>query len=511
MAEIRVESTRSDSVLSVFTRPRMLALLLLGFSSGLPLYLFTRTVQAWLTDEGVDLTTIGLFSLVSLPVSLKFLWAPVLDRYVPPILGRRRGWLLVTQVLLLLAIAAMAFHDPETGLRMLAINTFLIAFLSASQDIVGDAYRTDLLAEREMAAGSAVWVLGYRIAMLVTGSVAFILADHVGWPTAYIVMSLLMLVGIVTDFWAPEPSGEQKAPASLAEAVWHPFRDFFERAGIGTGALILAFIVLYKLPDYLAIGMSTPFLLQIGFSETAIGAVNGGVGLFATILGSLAGGALASRMSLNRSLWITLVVQSLSQVGYLGLSLHRGSYAFMVGAVVLENFVYGIATTVMLAYLMALCSKRFSATQFALLSSLMAVSRDLLVAPAGAVAEATGWPGFFAVALLSGIPALLLLPVLAPWGREHPVAAAAHTGEVAACGGAPRSPPRSSSRPAAPPRAPLRRRARRRSGPSPARSRRSPPVPGRSRSTSSTRPRGRRSPCATATSSSATSAPAAPA
>ncbi|HET7321490.1 MAG TPA: AmpG family muropeptide MFS transporter [Longimicrobiaceae bacterium] len=418
------------SALRVFTQPRMMALLLLGFSSGMPLYLMTRTLQAWMTVEKVDLSTIGFFSLAALPVSLKFLWAPVLDRYVPPFLGRRRGWLLITQVLLLIAIAAMGLHDPRAGLAMLAINTVGIAFLSASQDIVGDAYRTDLLEERAMGAGSAVWVLGYRIALLVTGSLAFVLADHIGWRITYVLMSLLMLVGIVTDFFAPEPTGEDRPPASLYEAVWLPFRDFFTRAGAPTAIAILIFIILFKLPDNLAIGMSTPFLLKIGFSETEIGTVVGAVGLFATIVGSLFGGGVVEKMGLNRSLWVVLAVQALSQIGYLALALHGHDFPFMVAAVVAENFVYGMVTTVFIAYLMSLCSKRFSATQYALLSSLMAVSRDLIISPAGALAEATGWAGFFTIALISGIPALLMLPWLAPWRGESPVGAAEHSGEV---------------------------------------------------------------------------------
>jgi PAT family beta-lactamase induction signal transducer AmpG len=428
MAE--TQPAESASALRIYAQPKMAALLLLGFSSGLPLYLTSRTVQAWMTDEGLTLTTIGLFSLVALPVSLKFLWAPILDRYTPPFLGRRRGWLLITQVALLILIGLMGTHDPRTGLTMLAVNTLLIAFFSASQDIVGDAYRTDILTERSMGAGAAVWVLGYRIALLVTGSLAFIIADRVGWPTAYAVMALLMLVGIVTDFFAPEPVLEARPPSSLADAVWLPFRDFFQRAGVGTGSLILLFIVLYKLPDYLAIGMSTPFLLQIGFSETDIGTVVGIVGLVATIVGSLAGGALVGKIALNRALWITLLVQALSQLGYLGLALRGRDYPFMVVAVVAENFVFGIVSTVFIAYLMSLCSKRFSATQYALLSSLMAVSRDLLIAPSGKVAEMAGWPGFFTIALLSVIPALFLLPILAPWRAEHPVGSTAHTGEV---------------------------------------------------------------------------------
>jgi PAT family beta-lactamase induction signal transducer AmpG len=427
---LKTEEARVHPALAVFTQRKMAALLLLGFASGMPLYLTSRTIQAWMTVEKVDLTTIGLFSLVTLPVSLKFLWAPLLDRYTPPFLGRRRGWLLITQVLLLLAIAAMSLHDPQTGLRMLAVNTVLIAFLSASQDIVGDAYRTDVLEERAMGAGAAVWVLGYRIALLVVGSLAFVVADRVSWPAAYVVMALLMLVGIVTDFWAPEPVLRERPPRSLYEAVWLPFRDFFDRSGFFRAIVILIFVVLYKLPDNMAIGMSTPFLLQIGFTQTDIGAVVGFVGLIATIAGSLVGGGLVGRLGLNRSLWVALVLQSASQIGYYLLALRGKDYPFMVGAVIAENVVYGLVTTVFLAYLMTMCSKRFSATQYALLSSLMAVSRDLFVAPAGWLAKVAGWPNFFLIALAAGIPTLLLMPLIAPWGAESPVGAAGHSGDV---------------------------------------------------------------------------------
>lgn len=425
-----VADKQAPSWVQVFTQRKMAALLLLGFASGMPLYLFTKTLQAWLTQEGVDLSTIGLFSLAAIPASLKFLWAPVLDRYIPPFLGRRRGWLLITQGLLLLSIAAMALHDPRTGLQMLAINTVVIAFFSASQDIVGDAYRTDVLEERALGAGAAVWVLGYRIAMLITGSLAFFLADRIDWPGTYVVMSLLMLVGIATVFWAPEPVLRDAPPKSLSEAVWLPLREFFQRSGLGMAILMLVFIIFYRMPDNLAIGLSTPFLLQTGFSQTDIGVAVGVVGLVTTIIGSLAGGALVAKLGLNRSLWIVLVGQSASQLGYLALAITGKNYLLMIVAVVAEHVVYGMVTAVFIAYLMSVCSKRFSATQYALLSSLMAVSRDLFVAPAASMAEATGWPVFFLVALLSALPALVLLPIVAPWRAESPRGAASHSGET---------------------------------------------------------------------------------
>ena len=231
------------SPVKIFGQPKMAALLFLGFSSGLPFYLTSKTLQAWMTTAHVDLATIGFFSLVTLPYSLKFVWAPVMDRYVPPFLGRRRGWVLITQILLLLAIAAMSLHDPQTGLKMLAINAIAIAFFSASQDISLDAYRTDVLQDREMGAGAAVFVLGYRIAMITTGALAFYLADRIAWPSVYLVLSALLLVGIATTFVSPEPVLRDAPPKSLAEAVVLPFGEFFRRAGIGRAMLVLLFIV----------------------------------------------------------------------------------------------------------------------------------------------------------------------------------------------------------------------------------------------------------------------------
>ncbi|HET6232326.1 MAG TPA: AmpG family muropeptide MFS transporter [Longimicrobiaceae bacterium] len=421
---------RSPSLLRVFGQPKMAVLLVLGFSSGLPLYFTDKMLQAWMTVEGVKLSTITAFSLVGTPATLKFLWAPLMDRYVPPFLGRRRGWLVITQVAVLVATAAMALHDPRTGLQVLAINAVLIAFFSASQDVVGDAYRTDVAEERETGAAASIWVLGYRIAMLLTGSLAFILADRMSWQAVYVLMALLMLVGVAATLLAPEPVLRARPPQTLADAVVLPFRDFFERAGLLRGIAALLFIVLYKLSDNLAVGLSTPFLLKIGFSQTQVGTVVGGVGLFATIGGSLLGGALVGKMGINRSLWIAGVAQGLSQLGYYWLAHAGRSETLMIVAVLAENIVYGLVTAVFTAFLMSICSKRFSATQYALLSSLMAVSRVWVVAPAGSLAERVGWPSFFMIALAASIPALLLLPFIAPWNREAPVLSAEHSGEV---------------------------------------------------------------------------------
>lgn len=405
----------TQSFFQVFQSRKMAMLLLLGFASGLPLFLTSRTLQAWMTVEGVDLGAIGLFSLVGLPYSLKFLWSPLLDRFVPPFLGRRRGWLVIAQVGLVLAIAAMSLQNPRQALQLLAFNAVLIAFFSASQDIAFDAYRTDVLEPLEMGAGAAVAVLGYRIALLVTGSLALILADQIPWPVVYLCLAGLMAVSLIFSVLAPEPVLRDRPPTSLVDAVKLPFLEFFQRSGVAAGFLVLLFIVLYKLGDALVNNMATPFLLETGFTQTDIGAIQGGMGLVATIVGVLAGGALLSKLGINRSLWIFGGLQAISNLSYLVLAQIGQNYPFMVLAINIENFCAGLGTAAFVAFLMSLCNQRFSATQYALLSSLMAVSRDILVAPAGVVASSTGWPLFFLLTLVAALPGLLLLPMFAPW------------------------------------------------------------------------------------------------
>lgn len=396
----------------------MAALLLLGFSSGLPYLLPRSNLQAWLTLEKVDIRAIGLFALVNLPYSLKFLWSPLLDRYVPPFLGRRRGWLAITQVALILAIAALYFQNPSQGLQLLAFNAVLIAFFGATQDIAADAYRTDVLEKLEMGAGAAVFVLGYRLALLATGSIAFILADRIPWPTVFLLMSLLMLVGVVASFFAPEPPEDQNRPESLKEAVVLPFGDFFYRHGLLLGFVILLFILLYSLGDAFLSSLSTTFLLETGFTQTEIGVIRGGMGLIATIVGTLTGGAVLSKIGINRSLWIFGFLQALSNIGYFALAQAGKSYPLLVLSINVENFCGGLAAAGFVAFLMSLCNQRFSATQYALLTSFMAVSRDLLVSRSGFVAEKTGWPLFFLISIFAALPGLALLPIVAPWNPK---------------------------------------------------------------------------------------------
>ncbi|MBC8122910.1 MAG: AmpG family muropeptide MFS transporter [Gemmatimonadaceae bacterium] len=396
----------------------MVFLLLLGFSSGLPLYLTRDTLQAWMSGSGVSLAAIGAFSLVGLPYSLKFLWAPLVDRFAPPFLGRRRGWMVLTQVALVLAIGAMALQDPRGALQWLAINALVIACLSATQDIAFDAYRTDVLEEHELGAGAAIGVLGYRVALLLTGSAALVLADRLSWPVVYLAMAALMGVGILTALRAPEPAARASPPHTLAEAVKLPFFEFFGRSGLSRGVFILVFIVLYKLGDSLALVMSTPFLLETGFTQTDIGAIKGGLGLAATIVGVLAGGAVLSRLGVYRSLWVFGGLQAVSNLAYFGLALAGNNYPFMVVTISIENFCAGLGTAAFVAFLMSLCNPSFSATQYALLSSLMALSSTIVVSPAGLLVQATGWPWFFAITLVAALPGLLLLPWFAPWNTR---------------------------------------------------------------------------------------------
>jgi MFS transporter, PAT family, beta-lactamase induction signal transducer AmpG len=439
----------------------MAALLLLGFSSGLPLLLRARALPIWMEEEKVQLGVIGLFSLAALPYSLKFLWSPLLDRFAPPFLGRRRGWLVIMQALLIVAIAAMALQQPSPAtvlpspdpvqlppflasvplftwlaslpqqlqslvqvllatpaLRLLFINAALIAFFGATQDIVADAYRTDVLEKLEMGAGAAVFVLGYRIAMLVSGGLALILVDRTSWSAVFLLMALLMIIGLFASIWAPKPVADNNPPASLKEAVILPFGEFFQRNGFFFGCVILLFIILYNLADASLGSMSGVFLKQVGFTNTDLGTFQGILGLLPTAVGSLMGGAILSKIGINRSLWLFALLQALSNLSYFALAQIGKNYQVLVLTINVENFCGGLAAAGFVAFLMSLCNQRFSATQYALLTSLMAVSRDILVAPAGKIAENTGWPLFFLITIAAAIPAFILLPVVAPWKAD---------------------------------------------------------------------------------------------
>ncbi len=391
-------------------RERLAILLLLGFASGLPLPLTDDTMKAWLKDAGVDLARIGLLGLVAFPYTLKFLWAPFMDRFVPPFLGRRRGWLAVTQVLLAVAIATLGFMDPAGALPFFVAVALAIAFASASQDIVADAYRTDVSPPDERGAAASAFVTGYRFAMIAAGAGALILADRFGsWKPVYLVMAGGMVVGAAATLFAKEPAAVT-APPTLREAVIEPFRDLALRRG---GWFALLFIVLFKLPDVVAGAMTVPFMLSIGITKTDIGTIRQGLGLLITILGTLAGGAISLRMGLKKSLWVFGILQAVSNLGFLVLASTGPRYGVLVGVIAVENFCNGLVSAGFVAFLMSQCDRRFSATQYALLSSVMAITRVVAGAPTGYMAETLGWSGFFVASIATALPGMALLPFLA--------------------------------------------------------------------------------------------------
>lgn len=443
-----MKATRS--FLQVFQSRKIAVILALGFASGLPFALTDDAFRAWMTKAQLNLSTIGWFSLVSLPYSLKFLWSPLLDRYVPPFLGRRRGWIVLAQIALIAAILAMAVQmatisglaasERTWNLQLLALTAMVIAFFSATQDIAIDAYRADVLTEREVGAGASVTILGYRIALLLTGWIAFNLADQITWPWVYVGLSLLLGLGLLTCFWAPEPDQSEQPPESLEQAVILPFVDYFRRFGWRQAVFTLVFIILFRLGDAMVAKMAVPFLggKGLGFADADIGNIRQGMGLVATIVGTLAGGAVLSKIGMNRSLWVFGGLQAISNLGYLVLALVGKSYLAMVLAINIENLCGGLGTAGFVGFLMSLCNPRFSATQFALLSSLMAVGRDLIAGPAsGLLAQGLqeytrtaswlqttayasnptqqAWALFFLLTLVAALPGLLLLPFFAPW------------------------------------------------------------------------------------------------
>ncbi|AXF78672.1 muropeptide MFS transporter AmpG [Erwinia tracheiphila] len=398
----------TSNYLHIFTQRNAALLLLLGFSSGLPLALSAGTLQAWMAVENVDIKTIGFFSLVGQAYVFKFLWSPLMDRYTPPFLGRRRGWLLITQILLVAGIALMGFMQPSRDLTLLAALAVLIAFCSASQDIVFDAWKTDVLPAEARGSGAAISVLGYRLAMLVSGGLALWFADrYVGWNAIWWVMALMMIPGIIATLVANEPESADQPPATLEDAVIAPLRDFFNR---NNAWLILSLIVLYKLGDAFALSLSTLFLIRgVGFDAGQVGLVNKSLGLTATLLGALLGGMLMQRLSLYSALMLFGILQAVSNLAYWGLSVTDKHLYSMAAAVFVENLCGGMGTAAFVALLMTLCNKSFSATQFALLSAFSAVGRVYVGPLAGELVEAWGWSTFYIFSVVAALPGLILL------------------------------------------------------------------------------------------------------
>ena len=402
----------------VLRNSRLAAVLVLGLASGLPYNLTDATLQAWLKDSGISNTTIGVLSLVGLAYTLKPLWAPLLDRYVPPFLGRRRGWIVIFQGALAVALTWMAYHGPEGGLTSLALVALVVAVLSASQDIVIDAWRTDLVSSVERGPAATATNLGYRAASWFAFSGALILADFSGWRVTYLVMACCMAGFMFVTAFTPEPQSRVPPPRTLAEAVRGPLAQLLTNDGM---LLLIAALVLYKVGDAFALKLFTPFLMDVGFTKTEIGAVTKTVMLIANIAGAVVGGLLMMRLGLVRALLGFGLLQAVANLGYAAVAVTGHDIFVMAIAVFVDNFVGAMGNTALVVFIMGLCDVRFSAFQYALLSALAVLPRNVLGAPAGFLSDEIGWAAFFVVTFFTALPGLAMV-----WWQRERIAALEH-------------------------------------------------------------------------------------
>lgn len=400
----------------------MLVAFVMGFSSGLPLLLTIGVLQAWMKEEGVDLAWIGLITLVQIPYSWKFIWAPILDRFTPPFLGRRRGWLLMAQLALILSIVGLGYSDPVNNAGMMVVAAMLVAFFSASQDIVIDAYRREDLPDEELGLGSSMYIYGYRLGMLLASGGGLIMADHMSFSMVYMIMAACMLPGVLTALFTPEPKVSIGAPQTMKEAVTHPLVEYFSR---NNAVWILIFILFYKIGDTMASAITTPFYLDIGFSKTEIGTVVKVFGTGATLAGAFLGGIILLRMGINRSLWIFGALQALSTACFAILARIGYSVSVLSGVIAFENLSSGMGTAAFVAFMASITNKKFTATQYALLTSLIGIPRAMASSVTGFMVKYVGWESFFVVCALIAIPGMLMLLKFAPWNSEPAVEAEA--------------------------------------------------------------------------------------
>lgn len=404
----------------VLFNKRMLICVFTGFSSGLPLYILISLLPAWLRSEGVDLKAIGLFALIQLPFTWKFLWAPLFDRYIPP-LGRRRGWLFISQMALLLSVPAFGLLHPELDLWAIAYLAVAVAFFSASQDVVVDAYRRELLLDNELGLGNAVHVNAYKIASLIPGSLSLILADFLPWNYVFFVTALFMLPGIAMTLFVSEPALRTGAPKTLRAAVVEPFQEFIGRNGLTSALLILGFIFFYKLGDSMATALATPFYLDMGFSKTEIGLVAKNAGLWPSVIGGLLGGIWMIKLGINRALWIFGLVQIVSILGFVWLAIVGHSLLWLGIVISIEALGMGLGTAAFVAFIAYTTHPLYTATQFALFTSLAAVPRTFANAATGYLVEWLGWEHFFLFCFVIAIPGMLFLFKVAPWNGQQTV------------------------------------------------------------------------------------------
>lgn len=394
----------------------MVLALVMGFAAGLPLLLTMGVLQARMTEANVSLGIIGLVSLAQIPYTWKVVWAPILDRFTLPILGRRRGWLFMAQLCLTLSIGLLGLADPASRFTLMVVAAMLVAFFSASQDVVVDAYRRETLSDNELGLGSSLYVFGYRLGMLLSSGGGMIMADHMSWTSVYFIIALCMLPCMLFTLLAPEPEIQIGSPKTLRSAVVDPLREYFSRQD---AIRMLAFIILYKLGDTMASTMTMPFYLkELAFSKTQVGTVVKFFGTGATIGGAMAGGVMMLKLGINRSLWLFGVLQALSTACFALLLATGPQVVALAGVIGFENISGGMGTAAFMAFMASITDKRFTATQYALLTSLMAIPRIFASAPTGFAVEYLGWGPFFIGCALIAIPGLLLLLKFAPWHRR---------------------------------------------------------------------------------------------
>jgi PAT family beta-lactamase induction signal transducer AmpG len=402
---------------SVFTR-KMLICIFTGFSSGLPLYFLISLVPAWLRSEQVDLKVIGLFALIQLPYIWKFLWSPLLDHFTWPAMGRRRSWLLLTQLALLASIPLFGWFEPKLDLWSIAYLALAVAFFSATQDVVIDAFRREILLDVELGLGNAIHVNAYRLAGLVPGSLSLILADHLPWGSVFIITALFMLPGLAMTLMVSEPSLAKCGPRTLRAAVVEPFREFIERQGWRSALLILGFIFLYKLGDSMATALATPFYLDMGFTKTDIGLIAKHAGLWPSVIGGLLGGVWMMRLGINRALWLFGVVQVMSILGFAALAMVGHDRVVLALVISFEALGVGLGTAAFVAFIARTTNPLYTATQFALFTSLAAVPRAFINASTGFLVDQLGWVSFFLLCTVLALPGMALLIKVAPWGEN---------------------------------------------------------------------------------------------
>ncbi|OWY26769.1 AmpG family muropeptide MFS transporter [Herbaspirillum robiniae] len=399
---------------------RMLICVFLGFTSGLPLFILLSLLQAWLAKSGLNVKTLGLFALVMFPYTWKFVWSPLMDRFHFGRMGRRRGWMFFTQLLLFLGIGAMGMLDPLTEVGAIAFMASVVAFLSASQDIAIDAFRREILPDEELGLGSAIHVNAYKLSGMVPGALSLVLADRMPWPTVFWVTAAFMLPGLLCSLLVKEPKVYGTPPKSLSDAVVLPFREFIARGGWGNALWVLGFIFLYKLGDSMATALATKFYIDLGFSMTEIGVVSKTTSLWASVAGGILGGIWMVKLGINRGLWVFGVLQAIPILGFAWLA-HVGADLPVLAVVIgLEAFGVGLGTTAFVAYIMRETDPRYTATQFALFTSLMAVPRTFVNSSVGYIVAETGWLNFFLICFVLALPGMLMLPRIAPW-NEKPV------------------------------------------------------------------------------------------